>query len=112
MDSLIQFFKSIYGLGIAGSEREAISDDILLYPNYPNPFNATTAFHFFVRKKSNVEIKIYNAIGQTVATILKEEILPGDHLMRWNATGVSSGIYYIHLSSEGRDRVQKCLLIK
>ncbi len=112
VDSLYQFFKSVAGLGIGENHHENISHEILLYPNYPNPFNAITTINFFLRKKSKVELKIFNNIGQAIATILNEEKLPGNYLINWNAEDLSSGIYYIYLSGESYCAAQKCLLLK
>lgn len=112
VDSLYQFFKSVAGLSIGENYHHNISDEILLYPTYPNPFNVITAINFFLRKKSKIELKIYNNIGQVISTILNEEKLPGNYLIEWNAGDLSSGIYYIYLSGERGRTVQRCLLLK
>lgn len=112
IDSLYQFFKSVAGLGTVENKTENISDEILLYPNYPNPFNATTTISLFLRKKSTVELKIYDSIGQEITTIMKEEKPAGNYLISWNASDLSSGIYYIHLTCDGQYKTQKCLLLK
>jgi len=112
LDSLNQFFKSVGGLGIAENWHENISDDIRLYPNYPNPFNSRTTFSFFLRKRSRLNLSVYNIIGQKIATILNAEQLPGYHSISWEATNLNSGIYYLYLSSEDYLTVQKCILLK
>lgn len=112
IDSLRQFFKSTWGLGIGAKSDENISDEILLYPNYPNPFNNTTAIHFYLKKRSKAKLEIYTMVGQKVSTILNDEQFVGDHFILWNATGLNSGIYYIYLSTAENSKVQKCVLIK
>jgi hypothetical protein len=112
LDSLNQFFKSEGGLGLAENRPENISDGILLYPNYPNPFNNRTNISFFLKKKSQVNLSVYNIIGQKIATILAADQLAGYHSITWDATDLNSSIYYLYLSSEDYLKVQKCLLLK
>ena len=112
VDSLNQFFKSEGSLGLTENPQQNINEGILLYPNYPNPFNSRTTFSFFLKKKSQVKLSIYNVLGQKLATILEANQLPGYHSISWEATDLNSGIYYLYLRCEGFQTMQRCMVIK
>lgn len=111
VDSLKQLFKSEYGLGI-DDKIGKISERIELYSNYPNPFNSSTTISYSLSRRSNVRLSIYNILGQLVKTLLNEDQFPGEYSINWNAANLNSGIYYIHLESEGYRIAKICLLIK
>lgn len=82
-----------------------------LYQNYPNPFNAGTQIRFFLPKSDFVSLKIFNAVGEEVATLLSERLDRGDHTYGWDASDMPSGIYYLHLRGRDFRRVTKMVLI-
>jgi len=70
-----------------------------LAQNYPNPFNPSTAISFQISAISNVTLKIYNVLGQEVATLLnKEEIEEGQHEIEFDASRLSSSVYFYRIS--------------
>jgi hypothetical protein len=105
----------------AGYEDEFPSS-FSLQQNYPNPFNPTTNIEFIIGQTSIITLKIFNILGQEVATILNNEELPeGVHVVEFNASKFSSGVYFYRLSgasieSDGSttkyNNVKKMLLIK
>ena len=77
---------------------------ISLFQNYPNPFNPTTTIRYNLSKTSEVELKIYNILGQVVQTLVSEKQPAGEKSVVWDArdnTGqmVSSGIYICSLQA-------------
>lgn len=84
----------------------------LLKQNYPNPFNPSTTIEFTLPLKSYVSLKIYNAMGQEVGTLISQEINAGPHHIQWNAGHLTSGVYYYKLSAGGISQTKKLLLIK
>jgi hypothetical protein len=84
----------------------------LLEQNFPNPFNPTTTFGFGIQNKSNVKITILNAIGEEVAIVLNEEREGGYHQVEFNATGLSSGIYFYRLQAGNFIETKKMILMK
>ncbi len=69
-----------------------------LYQNYPNPFNPTTTIEFSLPQSDFVTLKIYNLVGEEVATLLSASLLSGSHQCEWDASGMASGVYFYRLS--------------
>lgn len=80
--------------------------------NYPNPFNPNTTIRFSIPKQTNVTLKIYNAIGQEVAFLLNGEIAAGNHEVDFNASKLSSGVYFYKIQSASFTATKKMILIK
>ncbi|HVN49516.1 MAG TPA: cohesin domain-containing protein, partial [Bacteroidota bacterium] len=96
----------------------AIPKDYELSQNYPNPFNPSTTIKFSLPMDSKVDLIIYNILGQKVATLVSETLSAGYHNVVWNASNMSSGIYFSVLKStslsNGKDfkSVKKLMLLK
>lgn len=89
-----------------------------LYQNYPNPFNPETIIEYYVPKGSFVSLKVYNLLGNEVATIVNGYQDSGNHLIRFNAydlnsgsKGLSSGIYFYVLESGDFKQTRKMILL-
>jgi len=76
-----------------------LPDQYILNQNYPNPFNPTTSIQHAVSNSQFVSIKVYDVLGNFVATLLNEVIPAGVHEVEWNASDFSSGIYYYKLTA-------------
>jgi hypothetical protein len=72
-------------------------DHFELFQNYPNPFNPTTAISYQLSEDSRVSLKVYNMLGQEVASLVDEERAAGYHQERWDATRSASGVYVYQL---------------
>ena len=91
----------------------AVPLDFALHQNYPNPFNPLTTITFDVAKAGRVQMKVYNVIGQEVATILDESKEPGTYAVRFDAGSLSSGVYLYALSTEqGVSSIRKMVLVR
>ena len=80
--------------------------DLLLYSNYPNPFNLSTFITYSMRKNVHVTIKIYNIHGRFIKTLVNENKLAGEHSIRWHGrdrfgNNVSSGLYICEITGTG-----------
>jgi alpha-amylase len=96
----------------ANEEQLTILPNFRLYQNFPNPFNSTTTFRYYLPKPSHVEIGIYNVRGQLVERLADEAQEPGGHSVIWDAGDLSSGIYFYQIIA-GEHRVTgKCLLLR
>jgi hypothetical protein len=84
-----------------------------LLQNYPNPFNPTTNIRFSLPEQSNVTLKIFNILGQAVATpLLNESLDRGDHAVVVDAKNWVSGVYFYQLSAGTYTSVKKMTLLK
>ncbi len=85
--------------------------------NYPNPFNPSTKIKFALPVDSKVTLSVYNIVGQNVATLVNETISAGLHEAGFNASDLSSGVYFYVLNAEGTDgrkfsETKKLMLMK
>ncbi|HQG47045.1 MAG TPA: T9SS type A sorting domain-containing protein, partial [bacterium] len=87
-------------------------DRFILYPAYPNPFNAITTVRFELPKAGSVTMEVFNIRGQKVATLADGYRNAGEHTVRWETTGLASGEYVIRLHLEDRIQTQKVVLQK
>lgn len=83
-----------------------------LAQNYPNPFNPSTIIPFQIPTAERVVLKVYNILGQEVVTLMDEWKEPGAYEVAWNASGVSSGMYFYRLSAGERSETRKLLLLR
>lgn len=84
-----------------------------LYQNYPNPFNPGTAIGFDLPQRSVVTIKIYDALGREVTTLLNERREAGYHEVKWNPSSNTSGIYFCRLFIDDKPfQVRKMIFLR
>ncbi len=83
-----------------------------LSQNYPNPFNPSTTIEFSLPKSSYTTLKIFNLLGEEVATLVSQEVSSGAHRTTWNATNMPSGIYFYRLQAGEFMETKQMLLVK
>lgn len=83
-----------------------------LSQNYPNPFNPSTVITYTIPNESSVSLKIYNMIGQEVKTLVEENKAPGTYNVNFNASNLSSGVYFYSLRAGNYYQVKKMMLLK
>lgn len=86
--------------------------DFSLSQNYPNPFNSTTTICYQLSKPVVVNLAIFNLSGQLLETLVDEHTMAGYHSVKWDATGIGSGIYFIKIKAGDFSATKKCLLEK
>ena len=79
---------------------------------FPNPFNPVTTISFEVPYKSNVKLEVYDITGSKIRTLADNVFRAGYHSLSWDASNVSSGIYFVKMQSERFSEVQKLMLVK
>jgi len=94
------------------SESEFVVDNFQLYQNYPNPFNPSTLISWQLAVGSQVELSVYNLLGEKVTTLVSQYMNPGVHEIEFNASELVSGVYYYHLNAGEFQDVQKMILLK
>jgi hypothetical protein len=93
-------------------EENFVPTDFVLYQNFPNPFNPSTNIKFDLPKESNVAVKIYNILGEEVATLVNRVMQAGRHTVEFNASRLSSGMYIYRIEAGDFVQVKKMLLMK
>ncbi len=83
-----------------------------LSQNYPNPFNPTTVIKYSVPRNGYVTLKIYNLMGQLVATLVNGQLSAGSYKTDFDASKLSSGVYFYKLNVDGFMMTKKMMLLK
>jgi photosystem II stability/assembly factor-like uncharacterized protein len=96
---------------VSGNNSE-IPQDYFLGQNYPNPFNPVTTIEFSVSKQSFIELKVYNVLGEEVATLVNQQLAPGVYRTILNASGLPSGVYFYRLNAPDFSKTNKMILVK
>jgi 5'-nucleotidase / UDP-sugar diphosphatase len=97
---------------ISGNGTTTVPGEYGLIQNYPNPFNPTTTFSFVIGHQSLVTLKIYNILGEEVATLVNKELPAGDYKYQWNAGGFASGVYFYRMQAGNFVATKKLILMK
>ena len=91
---------------------ESESFNYTLSQNYPNPFNPSTKLDFSIAGEGYTSIVIYDALGNLIKTLVEENLKPGKYSVDFNASGLSSGVYFCRLRSNSFIKTNKLLLLK
>jgi len=91
---------------------ESIPAGIHLFPNFPNPFNPKTIINYELQMSNDVDLSIFNLLGQKIATLVHERMSAGIHQIEWDARVYPSGVYYYRLSVGKYHDIRKMILIK
>ena len=87
-------------------------NDFVLNQNYPNPFNPTTIIQYSIGKMQFVSLKIYNMLGEEVATLVNGEKNAGNYIINFNGNNLASGTYIYRLTAGNRIMTKKMILLK
>ncbi|UCC79684.1 MAG: T9SS type A sorting domain-containing protein, partial [Candidatus Zixiibacteriota bacterium] len=79
---------------------------------YPNPFNASTTIEFMLAEAVDIELSVYNILGQKIATLFDGRKPAGDYSTTWSAKDFPSGVYFARLEMEGISKSVKMVLLK
>ncbi len=90
----------------------SIFEKFTLSQNYPNPFNPSTKINFVIPKSSFVNLKVYDILGREVVTLVNEEKQPGVYEVEFDASNLSTGVYFYSLNAGDFKSTKKLLLAK
>ncbi|MGB2959423.1 MAG: T9SS type A sorting domain-containing protein [Bacteroidota bacterium] len=99
-------------VGVVTGMEEVVPVEYNLSQNYPNPFNPSTVISYGLPNGSHVSLEVYNALGQLVEQLVDKEHEPGQYQVRFDAKGLSAGVYYYRLTAEDFVSTKKLLLLK
>jgi len=91
---------------------ETIADNFELNQNYPNPFNPATNIGFRISTSEFVSLKVFNVLGSEVAVLINEEKHAGYYEVEFDASDLTSGIYYYRINAGNYSETKKMILLK
>lgn len=96
----------------SAGESAGLPKEYALRQNYPNPFNPSTTIRFELPRSSHVSLKLYNALGQEVATLVEGERAAGVYDVAVHSGRLASGMYVFRLTAGDFVSARRCLLLK
>jgi len=103
----------VYGTMAAGIKRVPGTPIVYsLSQNYPNPFNPTTTIEFAIPRSGQVDLSIYNVLGQKVSDLVNKRMNAGDYQVNFDASRLTSGVYLYSLRSGGYSITKKMMVLK
>ena len=95
-----------------GNDASDIPNTFSLNQNYPNPFNPSTKIEYTLQHASNVTLRVYNVLGQVVATLVSEKQDGGSHSITLDASKFTSGVYFYQINAGNYTATKKMMLVK
>lgn len=86
--------------------------EISLAQNFPNPFNHTTGIDYYLPESADVEISVYDLGGRRIRTLVRGSMLRGKQTVRWDASGLATGVYLYRIRSGNFEDVRRATLIR
>jgi len=102
---------TLIGSFLAGRDVD-LPREVALSSNYPNPFNAKTVIEYQLPEASEVTLEVYNLLGEKVATLVDGEREAGYKSVIWDASAVSSGLYFYKLTAGDYTNTRRMMLVK
>ncbi len=113
IDNFVRLVRDIQtSTGLNDNPEMESPNSFSLEQNYPNPFNPSTLLKYSLPSGSHVELRVYNILGQEVATLVNEYQESGMHSELFNPEGLSSGTYFYVFESDEYREVRRMLLLK
>ncbi len=110
---LFQGGNLLFGVPVSVEENgETIPQSFYVTQNYPNPFNPTTTIVYGMPTEGNVSVKVYNMLGQLVATPFDGRQPAGNHRLTFDAAGLPSGTYIYTVRANGSEITKQMVLLK
>jgi hypothetical protein len=117
-DGILQSFGPMDAYNWAGSA-SVINENKNLIPlvnklnqNYPNPFNPSTSISYQLAIQGHVSLMVYDVLGRQIATLVDEVKTAGAHTVSWDATNLSSGVYFYRLQAGDFNDLKRSILVK
>lgn len=96
----------------AVDNKNTLIESFALYQNYPNPFNPVTTIRYQLPQASHLNLRIYNVLGQVIATLVDGVEQAGYKSVEWNAGNVPSGVFFYRLQAGNYIQTKKLILLK
>ncbi|KAA3636670.1 MAG: T9SS C-terminal target domain-containing protein [Calditrichaeota bacterium] len=100
------------GTSVSLSNTVGIPETFALMQNYPNPFNPSTQISFALPNASNVNLSVYNVLGQKVMTLVDGQMEAGTHNFEFDGSSLSSGMYFYRILTDNFTETKKMVMLK
>ena len=97
---------------IINGNTDLIPLEYTLNPAYPNPFNPSTNISYLLPEDKHVNVSIYDLDGRKVETLVQSKMPAGNYTIKWNATDLASGVYFVKLDAGEFTQTQKLMFVK
>ena len=120
-DPLKNYYKSLVGCEVGGTVYGTLTNikeeptKLSIYSlkqNYPNPFNSITNIFFEIPDRQMVRLKVYDILGNLITELVNGEMDPGEHRIKFNSGGISSGVYIYQLQTKNNILSKKMISLK
>jgi hypothetical protein len=112
LDGTIHFGSDVAVNVLADAAQNALPKAFALHQNYPNPFNPSTTLRYDVPAPSHVTLRVYNVLGQVVATLVDELQQPGYKSIEFNGSRIASGVYFYRLEAGTFSATKQMVVVK
>ena len=106
------YYICVWDEGVGILEEENLLFEFILSQNFPNPFNPRTSLHYTVGSLQFVTLKVYDVLGNEIATLVNEEKPAGEYEVEFYGTGLPSGIYFYQLKTGSYIETKKMVLLR
>ena len=108
----VGFYKFLVENSVTRLAENFHPEKFYLSQNYPNPFNPSTTIGYTLQEMRFITLKVYDILGREIATLVNEEKPAGYHEVEFNATNLTSGVYFYKLISENNTQTKKMILLR
>ena len=109
ISNVVRYFSPV---GLEKEHSNLKAKSFSLHQNYPNPFNPRTTISYHLLTASQVELTVYNMLGEEIALLVSEQQSAGQHQVNWDASGFTSGIYFYTIKTGTLSVTKKMILIR
>ena len=97
---MLRSIEWLLGVSATPGTPDVLPTEFSLAQNYPNPFNPETTIPFALPVRANVKLSVFDLLGREVATLVNGTMDAGSHAVNWNASDLSSGVYFYRLDAQ------------
>lgn len=111
-ESVIRYVEVLDHIMTSKEDEPGLPKEFSLEQNYPNPFNPSTNIEFALPEQAVVSLKVYNLLGREISTLVSGRMNAGHHKVEFNASGLSTGLYFYRIQAGSFMQTKKMMLIK
>ncbi len=112
LDGTVYYTEGVEVNVVTGVTESSVPTEFALRQNYPNPFNPSTTISFDLPASSNVKIEVFDMLGRKVSDVLNETKKAGTHQVKFDASDLTSGVYFYKLTSKDFSSINKMMLLR